>query len=113
MVNNLSDILIKIEDLQSLALAEQIIWTEHLALRLRERNIKRADVVACIQNGEIIEQYPDAYPYPACLVFAILKDDKPLHVVGGIGDNKLFIITVYYPTLDKWETDYKTRKVGK
>jgi hypothetical protein len=79
---------------------------------MRERGIKRADVVACIQNGEIIEQYPDAYPYPACLIFAILINDKPIHVAAGICDNKLFIITVYYPTLDKWESDYKTRKAG-
>lgn len=84
-----------------------------MALRLRERGIKRADVIACIQNGEIIEQYPEAYPYPACLVFAILKRDKPIHVVTGINDNDLFIITAYYPTLDKWEIDYKTRKAGK
>ena len=83
-----------------------------MSLRLRERGIKRADVVACILNGEIIEQYSDAYPYPACLVWAMLKD-KPIHAVAGIGDGNLFIITAYYPTLDKWESDYKTRKAGK
>ena len=104
---------IKISDLQLLAAAGQLIWTEHLSLRLRERNIKRADIIACIQNGEIIEQYPDAYPHPACLVMAIIKDDEPIHVVAGINDNNLFIITAYYPNPDRWENDYKTRKAGK
>ena len=104
---------INIEDLQLLAAAKQIVWTEHLALRMRERNIKRTDVINCIQSGEIIEQYPNAYPNPACLLFAMIADNKPLHVVAGIGDGKLFIITAYIPTLDKWESDLKTRKAGK
>ena len=99
--------------MQSLLSDGKIVWTEHLALRLRERGIKRVDVLTCILNGEIIEQYPDAYPHPACLVLAMLKDNKPLHTVVGICEEKIFIITVYYPTLDKWESDYKTRKVGK
>jgi len=104
---------IKISDLQSLLSARQIVWTEHLAVRLRERGIKRADVVSCILNGEIIEQYPEAYPHPACLVFSVIKDTQPIHVVTGINDSELFIITAYYPTLDKFENDYKTRKAGK
>lgn len=98
---------LNIENLRLLIASEQVVWTEHLVLRMLERNIKRADAIECIENGEIIESYPDAYPYPACLVFAMLPsnnvrdDDKPLHVVAGIGENKLFIITVYYPTLQK------------
>ena len=35
---------------------------------------------------------------------------KPMHVCCAIGDNKLWIITAYYPTEEKWESDYKTRK---
>jgi len=105
--------IINISELQSLISAKQIVWTEHLGLRLIERNIRRADVIACIQNGEIIEQYPEAFPYPACLILTLLKDNKPIHVVAGIGDNKLFIITAYYPKPDEWENDYKTRKAGK
>ena len=104
---------VNISDLRVLAAKKQIVWTEHLALRLIERNIKRADVIECIQNGEIIEQYPNDYPYPSCLIFAILTNGKPFHAVIGIGDGNLFIITAYYPTLDKWENDYKTRKAGK
>ncbi|MCL2048484.1 MAG: DUF4258 domain-containing protein [Defluviitaleaceae bacterium] len=102
---------INIHDLQLLLSVDKDVWTEHSMLRLRERSIKRADVVACIMNGEIIEQYPSAYPHPACLVLALIKDN-PIHVVAGIGGGNLSIITVYYPTLDKWERDYKTRKAG-
>jgi hypothetical protein len=42
-----------------------IKWTAHVLARMHERNIKPADVENCIKHGNIIEQYPQAYPYPA------------------------------------------------
>jgi len=45
------------------------------------------------------------------LILNFLTDSKPLHVVAGTDGNYLWLITAYYPTLDKWESDYKTRKV--
>jgi hypothetical protein len=59
--------------------------------------------------GNIIEDYPDDYPFPSALVLEC-KIGKPIHVVAGIGENYLWIITAYYPSLDKWENDFKTRK---
>lgn len=104
---------LKIEDLRILCNDETIVMTNHLTDRCRERGIKYEDVKYAIRNGEIIENYPDAYPSPACLVLAVIIENKPLHVVAGIYDGKLWIITAYYPTLDKWESDYKTRKAVK
>jgi hypothetical protein len=87
------------------------MWTEHVALRLRERKIKRVDVLSCIQNGEIIEQYPTDYPFPSCLVSGVSADGRPLHVVVGADGGVMgYVITAYFPTPDKWESDYKTRK---
>ena len=40
----------------------------------------------------------------------VMSAHKPMHVCCAIGDNKLWIITAYYPTEEKWESDYKTRK---
>jgi hypothetical protein len=103
--------IIEINDLQILVSHGNILWTEHAAAKLREREIKRIDVITCIQNGEIIEQYPDDTPYPSCLVFGIFSSDKPLHVVCGIDPCIIcYIITVYNPDPDKWESDWKTRK---
>jgi len=59
----------------------------------------------------IVEEYPEAYPNPCTLILNFLTDSKPLHVVAGTDGNYLWLITAYYPTLDKWESDYKTRKV--
>ena len=104
---------VDIDDIRSLISVGQIVWTEHLALRLRERNIKRIDVITCIQNGEIIEQYPDDMPFPSCLILGLSSDEKPLHIVCGLNPGvNCCIITAYYPIPDKWEADYKKRKAG-
>lgn len=98
-----------IDDLRELCHDESIEMTRHVLDRCLQRNIKYADVKNCILNGEIIENYPDDYPYPSCLVLSIMTQ-QPLHIVVGLGENKLWIITAYYPNPKKWAEDYKTRR---
>ena len=100
-------------ELQALVSEGRMLWTEHLALRLRERGIKRADVIACIQGGGIIEQYPDDTPFPSCLILGASVAGRPLHVVCAVNPGvNCCMITAYYPNPDKWEADNKTRKDG-
>ena len=102
---------IDILQIQSLTAESKIIWTEHVAIRLRERGIKRADIIKCIENGEIVEQYLDDTPFPICLILGNCEVGKPLHIVIGLNAGVLCcMITVYRPDLDKWESDFKTRK---
>ena len=88
-------------ELRKLCIPKNIRITLHAAKRLEQRRIFLKDVIACIMNGEIIEQYPDDYPYPSCLILGMSIEDKYLHVV---------LITAYFPSFDKWESDFKTRK---
>ena len=81
-------------------------WTDHAAKRMLQRGITRMEVRQAILTGEIIEDYPDDYPYPSCLVLG----DNKLHVVCGIGEGRLWIITAYRPSTEKWESDLRTRK---
>ena len=37
------------------------------------------DVMNAINNGEIIEQYPDDYPFPSCLILGITINDEYVH----------------------------------
>lgn len=101
---------LRIERLKELCAAGQIIWTEHTMKRIMERRISRADVKACIMSGEIIEQYPDDYPYPSCLVFGFAVEGRIIHVVAGEGDGSLWIITAYWPDPLKWDDTLKIRK---
>ena len=87
-----------------------ILWTTHCLARMSERDIQRDDVRNCIMNGEIIEDYPDDFPHPSCLIFGMTLENKILHVVAGTDGIYLYIITAYYPTADKFEPDMKTRR---
>ena len=101
---------LKIEDLRMLCNDNTIQMTSHVLQRCRERGIKYEYIKQCIMNGEIIENYPNDYPFPSALVLGFLFDSKPLHVVAGLTDDSIWIITAYYPDLSIWKNDFKTRK---
>lgn len=80
---------------------------------MKERSIKYDDIVSSVLNGDIIEQYQDDTPYPSCLVCGYTEKGQPLHIVISLNKNIAWIITIYVPSLDKWNDDFKTRKVVK
>lgn len=101
---------INIFNLRELCTPQNIKITIHAAKRLEQRGILLKDVISCIQTGEIIEHYPNDYPYPSCLVSGLDINQNYLHIVTGIQKNTLFLITAYFPSADKWSPDFKIRK---
>lgn len=101
---------LNIENLRNICTNQNIEITLHAAKRLEQRGILLKDVITCIFNGEVIEQYPDDYPLPSCLILGMTINECFLHVVIGSDLETLWIITAYYPDLTKWESDFKTRK---
>ena len=91
---------------------DEIIWTEHVIHRLDERNFTKEDIVSCIMRGEIIEQYPMAFPLPSCLILGAAVTDELIHVVAAVGGFKVHIVTTYHINTNAWESDMKTRKKG-
>jgi hypothetical protein len=64
-----------------------------------------------VDSYEIIEAYPGDKYLPSYLIYA--KYGKQIIHVQIAVDNKddnIRIITVYKPTSDKWERDFKTRR---
>lgn len=102
--------MINIDDLKKLNSAEHYAVTEHAKLRLSERGIKLKDVINCVENGEILEQYETDKPLPSCLVLGLSIENKYLHAVVSHDDEFIYLITAYYPDLTKWNSDYKTRR---
>lgn len=100
----------EVSDLRRLCASGAIRWTGHVLKRLMQRGISQADVIHAIQDGEIIEQYPDDYPYPSCLLLGFTTAGEPLHAVCGQGEDEIWMITAYRPDADEWEADWKTRK---
>jgi hypothetical protein len=66
--------------------------------------------VNALIHGEIIEEYPNDYPYPSCLVLGLSPAGKHLHIVCGMSENTLWLITAYYPNPDEWSGDFSVRK---
>ncbi|WP_037356138.1 DUF4258 domain-containing protein [Selenomonas sp. FC4001] len=103
--------MIEIKKLQAYYQADMVFVTAHAAERFRQRGIQAKDIRQAVNNGEIIEQYPDDYPYPSCLIMGLSVKMQTIHVVMSDEGNCSRIITAYYPDKEKWEDDLKTRKV--
>lgn len=101
---------LNIHDLQKICILENIEITMHAAKRLEQRGISIDDVICCIKTGEIIEQYPDDYPFPSCLILGASLQKLLIHVVVGSDLKTLWIVTAYYPDANKWDSAFKTRK---
>ena len=89
---------------------EKINWSQHILKKMQKRRIKIDDILFSMKNGEIIENYPNDYSYPSCLILAYSKDKKPIHIVCAVGNNILWMITTYYPDEKIWEDDFKNRR---
>ena len=101
---------LEIQKLRNLCKDETIQMTSHVIDRCKQRDITYIDIKHCVMTGQIIERYPDDYPYPSCLLLGVSVNNKYLHIVVSVNAGLLWIITAYYPDTDKWESDLKTRK---
>ena len=99
-----------IERIKQLCSIGKLQWTNHIMMRLIQRNILIVDVKSAINTGKIIEQYPDDYPYPSCLVLGLTVKGIFLHVVCGVSDERLWLITAYYPSVNEWDSTFTKRK---
>jgi hypothetical protein len=90
---------------------ESIAWRKHVLQRLAERGVSQSTVLEVLLNGEKIEDYPNDKPFPSAL-FLGYSSARPLHVVVALDEasEQAFIITVYEPSLEIFEADYRTRK---
>jgi len=99
-----------IERYQKLCADDTIVVTQHANRRFQERKIFLDDIESAILNGEIIEEYSNDTPFPSCLILGNSAENLPLHIVVSADEEFLYIITAYYPNLQKWNEDFKTRR---
>jgi hypothetical protein len=94
------------------AVAEgRIQWRRHVLQKLAERGIQQQAVREVLLSGERIRDYMEDRPFPSAL-FLGYTGGKPLHVVASCDEinRQAFVITAYEPSLDVFESDYRTRK---
>ena len=102
--------MVEIEKLQKYFAEDKIFMTEHAAERFHQRGIKISDICNAVNFGEIIEQYPNDYPYPSCLILGKNSAGKTIHAVLSDEGTSSRIITAYFPDADKWSEDFKIRR---
>ena len=90
--------------IRELAAAEQMRVTQHAQQEMVEDDATLDDVLAAIQSGEILENYPEHRRGACCLLGGYTEQQRPLHVVCTTVHPVLIVITVYEPKPPKWAT---------
>ena len=63
-----------------------------------------------MRKGKFFVQLPDDFPHPSALIFGCDLSGKIIHVVCGVDENFLYLITAYVSTTKKFLDDSKTRR---
>jgi hypothetical protein len=101
---------VDLDKVRRLVLEGKYFFYTHALTEAKKDGIAPEDAVHAILTGEVIEEYPDRQ---RVLVFAVLPDNVPLHVVCDYSQtNVLLIVTVYIPDERQW-IGFRVRKKGK
>lgn len=66
--------------------------------------IRLSEMLEAVAGGEVLENYPDFYKGPCCLICGRTAAGRPLHVVCSTTLPTLIFITAYEPTPPAWTT---------
>lgn len=106
-MNESTDILNRIRQ----SAAKRILFLPHAIRQMSkpDRMISTADIRTVIEQGEVVENYPEDARGHSCLLLGF-SNNRSLHVVCAPKDDYLAIITAYLPSDQEWEDNYRKRK---
>lgn len=90
---------------------KKIFWTYHVNMRMKERFIPRHFILDSVDQFEMIEEYPEDKYLPTYLVYSRFQN-RVFHILFAVdleGEN-VRIVTSYFPSLEEWQPDLKTRR---
>ena len=88
---------------------ERLIFRVHAIQRMAQRGISVEEVRHILETGQVIEDYPNDFPYPSALVLGWIGG-RAMHVIAATTPTEKIVITVYEPDPARWEGDWKRRK---
>ena len=97
------------EALKAVFSEKQYTLTLHASDRAIQRDIDAFEIEEAVIAGEVIEDYPDDKYGSSCLILGTTNAERVLHIQVSYPPN-VKVITIYVPSSDKWENDWKTRK---
>ncbi len=80
---------------------------------LAEDGILVKDVMANVEDGKVVEDYPDYPKGPCVLVLQQDREENPIHVVWGIPKNAFspaVLVTAYKPDPLIWSEDFMEKR---
>ena len=88
-----------------------IKWTYHVNMRMKGRSISRQVILNSFEEYEIIEEYPKDKYLPSYLVYSRYQN-KIFHILFAVDieEDNVRVVTAYYPDLEEWKEDFKTRR---
>lgn len=94
-----------------LSAAKRIIYSQHAVdeMLIEDKPVSPDEVRHTILNGELVEEYPEDRRGHSYLLMG-QGDERIIHVVCAPKDQYLAIITVYVPSLERWEPGFRARR---
>lgn len=94
------------------AAGKKILFLPHAVNQMNApaRMISPAEVRAVIENGKVIEDYPEDVRGHSCLLLGAGHQGRAIHLVCAPKLDYLAIITAYLPDPRKWSADFERRK---
>jgi hypothetical protein len=99
--------------IKQLAVSDDVRISDHGYDELANDGLTAREIVSGVENGILIEDYPE---YPKGASVLVLQTDKgvqPVHVVWGIPkahERPAVLVTAYRPDPDRWNESFKKLK---
>jgi len=71
--------------------------------------ITTSEVRRVVDEGEVIEDYPEDVRGHSCLLLGYGEGGRAIHMVCSPKDEYLAVITAYLPDKDEWSDDFRVR----
>ena len=91
--------------------AKRLLFLPHAIRQMSHPNrlITTSEIHSVVDNGEIIEDYPEDARGHSCLMLGYGEASRAIHVVCSPKDEYLAIITAYLPDTVEWSDDFRVR----
>jgi hypothetical protein len=93
-----------LELLKQVVAEHEIKISLHAAEEALAEEITRPEIESAMLTAQLLEDYPDWWLGPSCLIHGRTKSGRSLHLVVSYPGLPVTIITVYEPRPPKWTT---------
>ena len=104
---------VTLKKIKRLAVSGDVRVSDHGYDELANYGLTAREIVSGVENGILVEDYPDYPKGASVLVLQTDKDGQPVHAVWGIPkghERPAVLVTAYRPDPDRWNDNFMKRK---